>query len=124
MKYAITALFVIHGLIHVMGFAGAFRLAEFQGASRTPTDFVTADSGSPTLKVLGVVWIVALFAFLLAATLLLMDNPGWRPTAVAAVFISMVPIALWWQSAPMGAVANALVLAAVLVAPKLDGVGA
>ena len=124
MKYALVALLVIHGLIHAIGFAGAFNLAEFEGGSKTPTNFVTADIGTPTLKILGALWMVALVAFLLAATLLLMDSASWRPAAVAAALISMVPIAMWWQVSPMGAVANALVIAAVVIAPRLDGVPA
>jgi len=124
MRYAIVALLVIHGVIHVMGFAGTLGLAQFEGASRTPTNLVTADVGSTTLKVLGAVWMLALVTFLFAATLLLMDNASWRPVALAAALISMVPVALWWENAPMGALANAVVVAAVLFAPQLDGVPA
>jgi asparagine N-glycosylation enzyme membrane subunit Stt3 len=121
-KYAIAALLIVHGLIHAMGFAGAWNLAEFQGASRTPTNFVTTAPGSGATKALGLVWLVALVAFLLAAALLLNDSAAWRPAALVAAAISMVPVALWWQNAPMGAVANAIVLIAVVVAPRLDGV--
>ena len=122
MKYAIVALLVVHGLIHAMGFAGAWNLAEFEGASKTPTNFVTSEPGSQTVKMLGLLWMLALVAFLFAAALLVGDNVMWRPIALAAAVISMVPVALWWQSALMGAVANAIVLVAVFVAPRLDGV--
>jgi asparagine N-glycosylation enzyme membrane subunit Stt3 len=122
MKYAIVSLLVIHGLIHAMGFEGAWDLAEFQGASRTPTNLVTTAPGSGATRALGLVWLVALVAFLLAAVLLVNDSVAWRPAALLAAAISMVPVALWWQNAPMGAVANALVIAAVVIAPRLDGV--
>lgn len=65
---------------------------------------------------------MALVAFLAAAYLLLVDSTAWRPLAVAAAVISMVPVALWWQNAPLGAVANALVLLAAFLAPRLEGV--
>ena len=120
MRYAIAGLLVIHGLIHAMGFAGAYELADFEGASKTPTNFVTADLGSPALKVLGALWLVALVAFLVAAALLLRDDPAWRVAALAATALSMIPVLLWWRDAPMGAVANALVLAAIVAAPNLD----
>lgn len=124
MKYAIVGLLVIHGLIHAMGFAGSYGLAEFEGASKTPTNFVTAAPGSTMLKILGAVWLLALAAFLFAAVLLLTDNATWRVAALAASLVSMVPVALWWRDAPMGALANALVIAAAMAAPKLDGVAA
>jgi len=34
----------------------------------------------------------------------------------------MVVVTLWWESAPMGAVANALVIVAAVMAPSLEGV--
>jgi hypothetical protein len=121
-KFAIAALLVVHGLTHAMGFAGAWGLAEFEGASKVPTNFVTTQPGETTVRVLGLVWIVALVAFLMAAVLLVTDNEIWRPVALGAAAVSMVPVLLWWKDAPMGAVANALVVAAVIFAPKLDGV--
>jgi hypothetical protein len=124
MRYAIAALMVVHGLIHAMGFAGAYELAEFEGPSKTPTNFVAADVGSPMLKVLGALWLVALAAFLLAAALLLADASSWRAAAVTGATISTVLVALWWQDAPFGALANALVIAAVVAAPQLEGVAA
>ena len=68
--------------------------------------------------------LLALVAFLIAAALLLGDDPLWRIAALTAAGVSMVPVALWWQDAPMGAVANALVVAAAVAAPNLDGVAA
>lgn len=124
MKVAIIALLVVHGLIHTMGFAGAWGLAEFKGASQTPTNFISAQPGDLIVRVLGGVWLVSLSAFLVAAVLLGADNSTWRLVAAAAALTSMVPVALWWQNAPMGAVANALVLVAVVVANRLDGVAA
>ena len=124
MKIAIIALLTVHGLIHAMGFAGAWGLAEFEGASRVPTNFVTAGPNAPIVRILGLVWLVALVAFLAAAYLLLVDSTAWRPVAVAAAAVSMIPVALWWQSAPMGAVANVLVLGAVVLAPRLEGLPA
>jgi hypothetical protein len=124
MKLAIVALLTVHGLIHVIGFAGSWGLADFQGATRAPTNFITAQPTDPIVRALGVVWLLALAAFLLAAVLLVGDSTLWRPVAIAGAVISMVPVSLWWQNASMGAVANALVLVAVLAAPRLSGVAA
>lgn len=55
LKIAIVALLVIHGLIHAMGFAGAWDFSELQGASRTPTNFVTVTPGGSMVRVLGLV---------------------------------------------------------------------
>jgi hypothetical protein len=120
MKFAVMALLVIHGLIHAMGFAGAWGLAEFEGASKTPTNFVTTSPGTSMVRGLGLLWLAALLAFLVAAALLLADSTTWRPVAVAAVLISMVPVALWRKNAPMGALANAVVITAVVLADRFE----
>jgi hypothetical protein len=122
MKNVIVALLVVHGLIHSLGFAEAWGLAELEGASAAPTNLVSLEAGSAGVKILGLIWLVALVAFLGAALLLLAGNPTWRSIALVASLISMVPIALWWQDSPAGAVANALVLAAVWFAPRFEGV--
>jgi hypothetical protein len=124
MKYAIIALLSIHGLIHGMGFAGALGLAQFEGAPQTPTNFISAQPGDPIVRALGIVWLAALATFLAAAVLLGTDNSAWRSVAAGAALISMIPVALWWANAPIGAVANALVIIAVVIAPNLAGVAA
>ena len=120
MKYAIVALLTIHGLIHAIGFAGTWGLAQFEGASQTPTNFFTVEGDGNALKFLGLLWMVALVAFLAAAALLVADINAWRPVAVGAAAFSMVQVALWWENAPMGALANAMVVAAVLFADRLE----
>lgn len=124
MKIAIVALLAVHGLIHTIGLAGTWGWAQFEGASRTPTNIISAGPDDPIVRALGGVWLLALVAFLVAAVLLMGDSAAWRPTALVAAAISMVPVVLWWENAPMGALANAVVVAAVLLAPKLDGVAA
>lgn len=124
MKFVIMALLTVHGLIHAIGFAGAWGLAEIKGVSPVPTDIVAAQATDPIVRVLGLVWLLALAAFLVAAYLLLVDSPAWRPLALAAVLVSTVPVALWWQDAFLGTLVNTLVVAAVLLGPKLEGVAA
>lgn len=124
MKFVIMALLTVHGLIHAIGFAGAWGLAEIKGVSPVPTDIVAAQATDPIVRVLGLVWLLALAAFLVAAYLLLVNSPAWRPLALAAVLVSTVPVALWWQDAFLGALVNTLVVAAVLLGPRLEGVAA
>jgi hypothetical protein len=123
-KIAVIALLTVHGLIHAVGFAGAWGLAEVKGVSPVPTNLLAAHADDPIVRILGFVWLLALIGFLVAAYLLLVNSPAWRPVALAAVLISIVPVTLWWQDASLGALANALVLAAVLLGPRLEGVTA
>lgn len=123
-KIGVVALLAVHGLIHTMGFLGTMGLAQFEGASRVPTNVIVAGPEDLIVRILGLVWLIALAGFLLAAVLLVMDAAAWRPVAMASVAVSMVVVILWWGNAPMGAVANALVLAAVILAPRLEALPA
>lgn len=78
-KLAIIALLTVHGLIHTIGFAGTWGLTEFGEPSRVPTNIVTAHPDDPIVRVLGFVWLLALIGFLVAAYLLLVNGPVWRP---------------------------------------------
>ena len=93
-KLAIIALLTVHGLIHTIGFAGTWGLTEFGEPSRVPPNIVTAHPDDPIVRVLGFVWLLALIGFLVAAYLLLVNGPVWRPAALAAVAVSTVPVAL------------------------------
>jgi hypothetical protein len=74
MKIVIVALLGIHGLVHTMGFMGTWGLAQFEGASRTPTNLISAAPGDPIVRLLGIVWLLALVAFVIAASLLVADD--------------------------------------------------
>jgi hypothetical protein len=124
MEIAIVLLLAVHGLVHLIGFLATWGLARPDSVSRAPTNLFHATFGSPFAQLLGLVWLVALAAFLTAAVLLIGDDAAWRFIAVAGVGVSMPLVALWWRDAPIGAVANALVLVAVLAAPVLPGVPA
>ena len=71
MRWLLVALLAVHGLIHLMGFAKAFGLAELEALTR------------PVSRSMGVVWLLAATGFLLAALLLLRGPRLWWWVAVA-----------------------------------------
>ncbi len=122
MRIAIALLLTTHGLIHLMGFLATWGLARPDSVSRAPTNLVHASVDSPFARALGLAWLLALAAFLAATGLLLDGESAWRAIAAIGVAVSMPLIGMWWRDARAGALANALVLAAVVVAPALQGV--
>ena len=122
MKFVVLGLLVVHGLIHGMGFAVTWKLAELQGISRVPAVLARSEPSDALIKFLGLVWLVAGVSFLVAGGLVLANSAAWRPIAIGAAVISMIVIVLGWKDAPMGAVANAFVVATALSAPWLSGV--
>jgi hypothetical protein len=92
---------VLHGLIHMMGFAKAFRYAELPNLTQ------------PISPAFGVLWAMAALLFLGAAVLFLAAPRWWWAVGAAAVVLSTIVIWPSWSDAKYGMVANVIVLVAV-----------
>ena len=106
MKYLLSFLMLIHGLIHVMGFANGF------GFGKLPA--LTKYISKPT----GLLWLFAAMLFTSSAVYYLLKKENWALFAVAAVVLSQVLIIWYWKDAKMGTAANILIL---LVAVPASG---
>lgn len=98
MKYVLTALLLLHGLIHLLGFAKAFQLAELK-------EFM-----KPISRPAGILWLLATVMFLTVALLYLLRHEAWVWLLAAAMVLSQVLIFFWWKDARFGTLANLLLL--------------
>ncbi len=102
---------VVHGLVHLMGVALQWRVAEvgdLRYADAVP------DPGSPAGLLAGAVWLAAAVLFAGAGSLLLARRPAWRIGAVGGVVASVAVIALHPGPAVAGLVVDGLVLLVVV----------
>lgn len=89
---------VIHGLIHLMGFAKAYQL----GKNLPINAFISRSQG--------IAWLLACLLIIISAILLLKQTPyGWALTAVAAV-LSQWLIMQVWKDAKIGTLVNLLMI--------------
>jgi len=95
---------LLHGLIHLMGFAKAFKYAE-----------VSQLTGSFT-KTAGLFWLGAALLITVSAVLFFLKNEVWWMVAVPAVLLSQILIFGQWRDAKFGTVANALALIGIVLA--------
>ncbi|MDB5134998.1 MAG: hypothetical protein JWP37_1601 [Mucilaginibacter sp.] len=98
MKALLITLIAIHGLIHVLGFVKAFRLAPVSQLSQ------------PISKLNGSLWLLSAIMFVLAAAMLSMEKDWWWILSVAGIMISQYLIINAWQDAKYGTAANIVVL--------------
>jgi hypothetical protein len=102
MKYILTILLLLHGAIHLMGFAKAFGYAEIEnihaGISKTS----------------GLFWLLAFALFVASGIALLTKADWWYIVSFAAVLLSTVLIITVWKDAKFGTIANIIILAAVI----------
>lgn len=101
MKLAFVALIALHGLIHLMGPAKAFGVAELPQLK------------APISQAVGLVWLAAAMALLTTAALLAFSSRFWWVAGVVALVLSQGVILSAWGDAKFGTIANLILLAAV-----------
>jgi hypothetical protein len=94
---------ILHGLIHLMGFVKAFRLAEIKELSMNIT------------RPAGMLWLAAALLFAATASLVLVTSDAWWMTAAAAVVLSQILVVLYWHDAKFGTIANIIVLGGAVI---------
>jgi hypothetical protein len=108
-----------HGIGHALGWVPAWGITSFQGVS-SRSWALTAVIGDPASRaVAGVLFLVPMVGFLVAAGGLLAGQPWWRGAAVASAAVSLVATALYPTAFPTGSTvgsvaANVTVLVGIL----------
>ncbi|HBV88391.1 MAG TPA: hypothetical protein DEF42_17510 [Desulfosporosinus sp.] len=111
MKYFFAVVMVLHGLIHLMGGVNELGLSKIEGLSAQ-----TLVPISEFIKpLLGVLWLLAVAVFLVAAVGLVTGQPWWKAVAAGAAILSQILVIIWWPAAKVGTVANALVIIALFL---------
>ncbi|MEP6562209.1 MAG: DUF6544 family protein [Nakamurella sp.] len=101
-RIVVAALFVLHGLIHLFGFAKAFGYADLPPL------------GHSISEPIGVLWLTAALLCLASAVALFLAPRWWWAVGALAVLTSQAVIVTAWSDAMVGTVANLLLLIAVL----------
>ena len=94
---------IIHGLIHLMGFMKAFKLAEISQLIQR----ISRPSG--------ILWLFSTLLFLAVAVLLLLKKEEWWMLAIVAIIASQILIVFSWQDAKYGTIPNIIILAAIIL---------
>jgi uncharacterized protein DUF6544 len=101
MRTAFTVVLALHGLIHFMGFAKAFRLADLPQLAH------------PVSRGVGVAWLVAGLLMLASAAMVTLAPRWWWAIGALALVASQAVIASSWSDAKFGTLANGLLLLGV-----------
>ncbi len=103
MKYAYILLFILHGLIHVIGFAKAFQLAEVKQISQAIS------------RLDGSLWLLTTVLCGLTAILIIFKSNYWWSLGIIAIFLSQYLIISCWKDAKFGTIINVVLLIPVLI---------
>lgn len=115
-----TAVLILHGLLHFLGTAVYFRLAEVAEFPYKTTVLGGAWNLGPVgIQVFGALWAAAALGFLVAAVALLLDWPTWRPLLLGVTLFSLTLTTLDWTVAYAGIAVNVGILALLVFFPRL-----
>jgi hypothetical protein len=98
MREFLLVLISAHGLLHVLGFLKAFRLARLDQMPH------------PISKVNGVFWLVAACLVITTGILFYFFVEGWWIVGLASVIVSEYVIITDWEDAGLGSTLNILIL--------------
>ena len=103
LRYFFSFIILLHGLIHLIGFAKAFNCGDI-------TQFTNQIS-----KPAGLLWLITATLFIAAFILFLVNKESWPVVALVAVLLSQILIVTVWQNAKYGTTANVLILVIAVV---------
>lgn len=98
LKYLLAFILLIHGLIHLMGFAKAYNY----GNITQLTKYISKPVGS--------LWLITATLFIVAVLLVLMKKESWQYVAIIAAVISQILIITNWKDAKFGTILNIIIL--------------
>jgi hypothetical protein len=118
--YAATVVVLLHGLIHLMGFVAYWQIAELQNLPYKTTLLKgQLEVGKTGIRVFGVLWLVATVGFVAAAIGLVADQGWWRTVMLGSALFSLMIAVLDWNVAILGAIVDAVILAVLVVGPRI-----
>jgi len=116
LQYLVMIVLMAHGIGHVTGIMRSWTSIEV-GFSDKPWILGGNHTMESTVgKAWGVLWLVALFAFLGSGISVAMGSESWRYTALIGSVFSILAIVPWWNTVMTGAKAGVILdLAIILV---------
>ena len=117
MRIALAVLMALHGVAHMVGFAGSWQLASTNEIPyKTTVLGGNLDLGDAGIRVVGVLWAAAAVAFVTVSAATVLDKPWWPTAAVIVALSSMALTLLELPQARIGLVVNLALIATLLFA--------
>ncbi|HYD53662.1 MAG TPA: hypothetical protein VEA99_13590 [Gemmatimonadaceae bacterium] len=118
MRFVAAFFLLAHGVAHLVGFAGSWRLSA-DIPYHTTLLAGRVDVGDGGMKVMGVLWVLAALLFAAVAAGLTLRADWWQPLLVATALASLVLSILELPSARIGVAIDVAILVGLAVAARL-----
>lgn len=117
MRFVLAILMLMHGVAHLVGFVGAWRLAPASPAMPYKTTLLAGhvEVGDAGIRAVGLLWLAAAIAFMVAAVGAAVDASWWVGAATLVTLGSLLLTVLEWPLARVGLYVNLAILLALLL---------
>ncbi|MCM4151198.1 hypothetical protein DHD05_06305 [Arenibacter sp. N53] len=103
MRIALVLLMILHGLIHLLGFAKAFQFGEMSQFAREIS------------RPMGLLWILAALLSIVTAIGFFLRKDWWPLLGIVIVILSQCLIFITWADAKYGTIVNVIILGAAII---------
>ena len=103
MRIVLVLLLILHGLIHLMGFAKAFQFGEMEQFTKEIS------------KPMGILWFLAALLFIVTAIGFFLRKDWWPLLGIVIVILSQGLIFNTWADAKYGTIVNVIILGVAIV---------
>jgi hypothetical protein len=122
MRGVLAALLLVHGFAHTVGFVVPWRLVTTTDVPyRTTLLGGVVDVGDAGIRAIGLLWLTLAVACVVVAGGLLAGASWWFRALLPLLAISSLLCALQWSDARLGLLANAVILALLVIGMGMSG---
>jgi hypothetical protein len=118
MRFLIAAFLLAHGVAHLVGFAGTWRLSPTI-PYHTTLLAGRVDVGDAGIRTTGVLWLMLACAFSLAAAGTMLDAPWWRMLVLVAAMASLTLSIAALPEAKVGVAINVAILTVLITGARM-----
>lgn len=121
MRFVLAFFLLAHGVAHLVGFVSSWKLATLAELPYKTTVFSgCVDMGDAGIRVVGVLWLLAALAFLIAA-IAVATEAGWAVRfTLAAVIASLMLCVVGWPDARFGVAVNVGLVLLLAIGARLN----
>jgi hypothetical protein len=116
MRLALAALMILHGIAHLVGFAGSWHLGELP--YKTTVLGGRVDLGDTGIRAAGLLWLTAAMAFVVVGAGTALDYSWWAKAALYLTLASLALTIMEFPEAKLGLVVNLAILAVLVVSTR------
>ena len=120
MRIALAVLMALHGVAHMVGFAGSWQLAATNEIPyKTTVLGGSLDLGDAGIRIVGLLWALAAVGFVTVSGATALDKPWWPAAALGVALSSMALTLLELPQAKIGLFVNLALIATLLFARRM-----